>query len=169
MTPTPIHRCKTAKIGSGMSRPPELCQLDANISIYDYFRASGKPRPAFSRQTFGTIVMKALIGTLARQVSGANIPQILESLTGHMKLFLRALPLALIILGAVMLSERPAYAYADPGSGLLAIQAAGSALVATGWYLRRKIYALFHRDAPQAKTEELPGAATGEDSRNRES
>ncbi|MFZ1938072.1 MAG: hypothetical protein WBA18_19360 [Terracidiphilus sp.] len=108
--------------------------------------------------------MKALIGTLASWVSGANIHQNLESPTGYMKLFLRAFPLALIILGAVMLSERPAYAYADPGSGLLAIQAAGSALVATGWYLRRKIYALFHRDAPQAKTEEVPGVATGEDS-----
>jgi hypothetical protein len=82
----------------------------------------------------------------------------------YMKLFLRVFPLFLIFLGAVLLAERPAYAYADPGSGLLAIQAAGSALVATGWYLRRKIYALFHRNAPQEKTEEMPGAAKGEDS-----
>jgi len=51
---------------------------------------------------------------------------------------------ALILLGAALLFERPAYAYADPGTGLLAVQAAGSALVATGWYLRRKIYSLFH-------------------------
>ncbi len=62
--------------------------------------------------------------------------------SSHMKL-LRVFPLILILVGAVLLFERPAYAYADPGSGLLAIQAAGSALVATGWYLRRKIYALF--------------------------
>ena len=48
---------------------------------------------------------------------------------------MRLLPLALILVGAVLLSERPAYAYADPGTGLLAIQAAGSALVAAG--LRR--------------------------------
>jgi len=164
MTPTPIHGCKTAKIGSGMSCQPEFCQLDANISIYDYFCATGKPRPGFFRRTFSTIVMKALIGALASWVSGARIHPNLESPTGYMKLLLRAFPLALIILGAVILSERPAYAYADPGSGLLAIQAAGSALVATGWYLRRKIYALFHRDAPQARTEELPGAASGEDS-----
>jgi hypothetical protein len=57
---------------------------------------------------------------------------------------LRIFPLVLILLGAVMLSERPAYGYTDPGTGLLALQAAGSALVATGWYLRRKLHALFH-------------------------
>ena len=51
------------------------------------------------------------------------------------------LPLVLMLLGVVILFERPAYA--DPGSGLLAIQAVGSALVATGWYLRRKIYMFF--------------------------
>jgi hypothetical protein len=51
-----------------------------------------------------------------------------------------------MLLGAAILFERPAYAYADPGSGLLAVQAAGSALVATGWYLRRGIYMLFRRD-----------------------
>jgi hypothetical protein len=50
-------------------------------------------------------------------------------------------PLVLMLLGATILFERPAYA--DPGSGLLAIQAVGSALVATGWYLRRKIYMFF--------------------------
>jgi hypothetical protein len=31
---------------------------------------------------------------------------------------------------------------------LLAIQAVGSALVAAGWYLRKKIYSLFHRPGP---------------------
>ncbi len=65
-----------------------------------------------------------------------------------MRLLLRILPLALILLGASMLFEQRAYAYADPGTGLLAIQAAGSALVAAGWYLRKKIYSLFHRTAP---------------------
>jgi hypothetical protein len=62
-----------------------------------------------------------------------------------MKKLLPIIPAFLIVLGILMLSERPAYAYADPGTGLLAIQAVGSALVATGWYLRRKIYALLHR------------------------
>lgn len=61
---------------------------------------------------------------------------------------LRLFPLALILLGVALLLERPAYAYADPGTGLLAIQAVGSALVAGGWYLRKKIAALFRRGAP---------------------
>jgi hypothetical protein len=60
---------------------------------------------------------------------------------------LQTIPLLLILVGALLLFEQPAYAYTDPGTGLLAIQAAGSAMVAVGWYLRRKIYALFHRGA----------------------
>jgi hypothetical protein len=64
-----------------------------------------------------------------------------------MKHLLRIIPLLLIAVGALMLFEQPAYAYADPGTGLLAIQAAGSALAATGWYLRRKISGLLRRDA----------------------
>jgi O-antigen/teichoic acid export membrane protein len=69
---------------------------------------------------------------------------------------LRIFPLVLIVVGATLLFERPAYAYADPGTGLLAIQAVGSALVAGGWYLRRKIYSLFHRDsAAKVETERL--------------
>jgi hypothetical protein len=80
-----------------------------------------------------------------------------------MKTLLRSIPFVFMILGALLLFERPAYAYADPGTGLLAIQAAGSALVATGWYLRRKIYALFHRGAPQAEPERLPDNASGEE------
>jgi hypothetical protein len=86
--------------------------------------------------------------------------------TTNPNLLLRILPLALIVLGAILLSERPAYAYTDPGTGLLAIQAAGSALVATGWYLRRKIYALFHRAAPKAEPKELANTADGEESLN---
>lgn len=80
-----------------------------------------------------------------------------------MKLIYRVLPLALMFLGALILAERPAYAYADPGSGLLAIQAAGSALVATGWYLRRKIYTLFHRDTVASKPDNTPRSATSEE------
>ena len=66
---------------------------------------------------------------------------------------LQIFPVVLILVGAVLAFERPAYAYADPGTGLLAVQAAGSALVATGWYLRRKIYSLFRSgDAPTVRT-----------------
>lgn len=82
---------------------------------------------------------------------------------------LRIFPLVLILVGAALLFERPAYAYVDPGSGLLAVQAAGSALVATGWFLRRKIYALFHRgeaarrEPANHEPEALRGANEGED------
>ncbi len=64
------------------------------------------------------------------------------------------LPLVLMLLGATILFERPAYAYVDPGSGLLAVQAVGSALVATGWYLRRKIYMFFQHTGPNKRDPE---------------
>lgn len=81
----------------------------------------------------------------------------------HMKL-LNFVPVVLILVGALLLFERPAYAYADPGTGLLAVQAAGSALVATGWYLRRKIYSLFRSgDAPMSEPDDQSVAADGED------
>jgi hypothetical protein len=80
---------------------------------------------------------------------------------------LKILPLLLMVVGALILFERPAYAYADPGTGLLAVQAAGSALVASGWYLRRKIYALFNRSGAADKGPEAePLASEGEDSPN---
>lgn len=78
-----------------------------------------------------------------------------------MRLLLRILPLALILAGAALVFELPAYAYADPGSGLLAIQAVGSALVAGGWYLRKKIYSLFHRGQPSKR--EQPGLSAAEE------
>ena len=65
-----------------------------------------------------------------------------------MKTLLRVPAIVLILLGLVLLFERPAYAYVDPGTGLLAIQAVGSALAAGGWYLRRRIVSLLRRDEP---------------------
>jgi hypothetical protein len=106
----------------------------------------------------------ALYGIPARWASGANIQRFPESPSGVMKTLLRIFPLALMLLGAVLLFERPAYAYADPGTGLLAIQAAGSALVAAGWYLRRKIYALFHRGAPKGQDGGESVSTSSEDS-----
>jgi hypothetical protein len=80
-----------------------------------------------------------------------------EAVGEKMRLLLRIFPLVLILAGATLLFERSAYAYADPGTGLLAIQAVGSALIASGWYLRRKIYTLFHRgEVPKAESERLP-------------
>jgi hypothetical protein len=78
---------------------------------------------------------------------------------------LRILPLLLIVIGAVILFEQPAYAYADPGTGLLAIQAVGSAIVASGWYLRRKIYALFSKGGKaQHQADAAPAADEANDS-----
>lgn len=80
---------------------------------------------------------------------------------------LQIFPVVLILVGAVLVFERPAYAYADPGTGLLAVQAAGSALVATGWYLRRKIYSLFRSgDAPISEPDKQSVAIESEDSPN---
>ncbi|MGB8030524.1 MAG: hypothetical protein WCF30_12775 [Terracidiphilus sp.] len=80
---------------------------------------------------------------------------------------LQIFPVVLILVGALLTFERPAYAYADPGTGLLAVQAAGSALVATGWYLRRKIYSLFRSDdVPGHEPDERSVTADGEDSPN---
>jgi hypothetical protein len=79
-----------------------------------------------------------------------------------MKKLLEITSVALMVVGAAMLFERPAYAYADPGTGLLAIQAVGSALVASGWYLRKRIYSLLHRgEANERQADEL--SATKED------
>jgi hypothetical protein len=81
-----------------------------------------------------------------------------------MKILLRFFSLFLIFLGAALIFERAAYAYADPGTGLLAVQAAGSALVATGWYLRRKIFALFHENAPKSEPEQMSDGGASKDS-----
>jgi hypothetical protein len=79
-----------------------------------------------------------------------------------MRKLLQAFPILIIVVGVVLLVEQPAYAYTDPGTGLLAIQAAGSALVAAGWYLRRKIYALLHR-GPAAKPQQEEYSALKQD------
>ena len=88
-----------------------------------------------------------------------------------MRNVLQTIPLLLILAGALLLFEQPAYAYTDPGTGLLAIQAAGSAMVAVGWYLRRKIYALFHRGAnrkPQEAVHDGTAESRGWEGKERE-
>jgi hypothetical protein len=82
-----------------------------------------------------------------------------------MRKLLHIVSVALIVVGASLVFEQRAYAYADPGTGLLAIQALGSAVVATGWYLRRKIYSLLHRGAKtEQPPEEFPAAKEDEGS-----
>ncbi len=84
-----------------------------------------------------------------------------------MKKLLQIFPIILILVGATLVFERPAYGYTDPGTGLLAVQAVGSALVATGWYLRRKIYAFFGSgDAPRSEPERRSAASDGQESQN---
>jgi hypothetical protein len=48
--------------------------------------------------------------------------------------------------------ERRAYAYVDPGSGLLMLQAAGTVLTGVLFTLRRRIKALFTRSKPAEPT-----------------
>ena len=82
----------------------------------------------------------------------------------EMKKLLEIASVGLMVVGAALLFERQAYAYADPGTGLLAIQAVGSALVASGWYLRKKIYSLLHRGAATGRQgDELSGTKEDED------
>jgi len=102
----------------------------------------------------------------ARWTPDAKIQMMMESATGYMRILLRIFPFVLIIVGATLLFEQTAHAYADPGTGLLAVQAAGSALVATGWYLRRKIYALLRQITPKAEAEKSLDESSVEDSRH---
>ena len=59
------------------------------------------------------------------------------------------------VLCFLAVTERSAYGfsgYIDPGSGLLALQCISSVVIATGYYLRRQIRALFGRkERPVAK------------------
>jgi hypothetical protein len=58
-------------------------------------------------------------------------------------------------------TERRALAYyVDPGSGLLALQSAASALAAIGFFMRRKIRALFSKK-PAAAASALVTAQKG--------
>ncbi len=81
-------------------------------------------------------------------------------LYGPMRKVLQIAPLLLMVWGVFLVCERRAYAYADPGTGLLAIQAVGSAIIATGWYLRRKIHGLLHRGSSPKPVAEAPANPT---------
>jgi hypothetical protein len=53
------------------------------------------------------------------------------------------------MLSSLALALEPrAYAYIDPGSGLLMLQAAGTVLTGVLFTLRRRIKTLFHRNKP---------------------
>ena len=67
----------------------------------------------------------------------------------------RILLLLLTIVGFVgffVATERPALAYVDPGSGLLALQTAASVVAGFAFFLRRRIRALFGRTPVDSST-----------------
>jgi uncharacterized membrane protein len=49
------------------------------------------------------------------------------------------------ILALLLAFEKPAHAYVDPGSGLLALQIAGSMVAGVAYYLRARIARFFSR------------------------
>jgi hypothetical protein len=69
----------------------------------------------------------------------------------------------------VVATEPRAYAYVDPGSGFMALQAIASVMAAAGYFLRTRIKALFIRNTvkkPVKPTLVLPVNARKSDSRN---
>jgi hypothetical protein len=56
-------------------------------------------------------------------------------------------------------TERSAYAYIDPGSGMMALQTITAGLAAAGYFMRRKISALFGRKKP-AESVVLPSTTS---------
>jgi hypothetical protein len=57
---------------------------------------------------------------------------------------------AICCFGLIVATEPQAHAYIDPGSGLLALQSAGAAMAALGYFLRRRIRAIFGKKTPEA-------------------
>ena len=69
----------------------------------------------------------------------------------------------------IVATERRAYAYVDPGSGFMALQAVASMMAAAGYFLRSKIKALFTRGnakKPAKPTLVLPVTLGKNDSRS---
>jgi hypothetical protein len=67
----------------------------------------------------------------------------------------RILPLLLTVVGFIgffIASERPALAYVDPGSGLLALQTTASIVAGFAFFLRRRLRALFGRGPVDSST-----------------
>jgi len=73
-----------------------------------------------------------------------------------MKRFLSISLAGFCCLCLLMATEHRAYAYIDPGSGLLAIQSMFAALGAAGYFLRRRIAAIFGRKKPVADVVAAP-------------
>jgi hypothetical protein len=79
----------------------------------------------------------------------------------------RLVTMSLAILTAVcflVATDRNAWGYVDPGSGLLALQGIASALATCGYFFRRRIKTLFSRK--EADKVILPGPPKKENSAN---
>jgi hypothetical protein len=61
----------------------------------------------------------------------------------------------------IVASERRAFGYVDPGSGLLAIQSIASVMAAFGYFMRRRIMRLFGRKKLPIATKESKTASAG--------
>ncbi len=86
-----------------------------------------------------------------------------------MKRFLNFSLATFCCLCLLMATEHRAYAYVDPGSGLLAIQSLFAALGAAGYFLRRRIGTLFGRKKPVTRVISAPvkpSAIQGKDTRS---
>jgi hypothetical protein len=81
----------------------------------------------------------------------------------------RFLSISLAILSCLCLmvaTERRAYAYVNPGSGFMALQAIASVMAAAGFSFRTRIKALFTRSKPEKPTLILPVSTRKNDTRN---
>jgi hypothetical protein len=67
-----------------------------------------------------------------------------------LRLTYAALSVALLV-ALMFCLERPAYAYVDPGSGLLVWQSAGTIFTGMIFYFRRRVKRLFQRAANRSK------------------
>ena len=67
-----------------------------------------------------------------------------------MKRFLSISLALVLVICCLAATERQAWGYVDPGSGLLALQGFASVVAAVGFYMRRRILALFGRK-PEGK------------------
>lgn len=58
------------------------------------------------------------------------------------------------VLAFLVLSERPAHAYTDPGSGMLIWQGLVAAFLGAGFYFRKIVFKLFGKKTPDPEKTE---------------
>ena len=81
----------------------------------------------------------------------------------------RLLSISLAVMTSICLivaTERRAYGYIDPGSGLVALQTVASVMAATTYFMRRKIQTLFGSKKELSPEVVAVGASKAGDSRS---